>query len=340
MGTPVPLPIPVSGPLDTTNPQSSVPEGTLIQATDVAHRWMGPREGHSTWNSVGAVSGAITNLPRAIYELDGTDDYWLHPYLAEQMEVGLQWTLDAVIEPKAVGSTSGTIFSMGDSTHTDIHLRLLGTGSGGDERKVRVTVHASTSGGASGSAISVTGTEQLALASAGTPLGDFSKLHHIRVTRNGTALSLKVNGTEATGTGVNPAVGHTYVGDGFYVGTHSTAANNYLGGWVHKVVLRAGVFTDIRDGWFECVHPKHPSVLFCTPGHVPWHWAGGSTGLVAELSRFRNAGVTGGTPSTDNVSLPGPWAFPMQGISKMTTREGVIYNVVVCAGTLFYQRAT
>lgn len=337
MSEPTPISVPCNGRLNTADPESALPLGTLVQATDTAHRWIGPRNGRTR----GAYAGDKAAIARSVYELDAVDDYFLFYYNSQQMVLGLEWTLDLVVEPTGVGSTSGTIFAMGNAaTHTDIHVRFLGSGSGpSDERKIRATVQSSSSSAASGSAVTVTDSTQRTLASAGTPATDPLLIYQIRLVRNGADLSLKVNGTETTGTGLSTTVGHNFVGDGFYLGTHMTNANTYLGGWIYKGMLRSGVFNDLSDAWIDTPHTRSPCVLWATTGGQPQVWAGGSSGFVQELSRFKHYGSAVANPGTDTLSS-WPFQATINGIGNYTDKHGQQFNLVCANGRLWWERAT
>lgn len=336
MGQLVPVPIPVTGDLNTSDPESNRPAGTLVQATDTHHRYLGPRPGRSRATSAQGVS----IVGRTVIEFDGVDDYVLYRYLVEQMVLPLEWTLDVLFEPTAVGSGSGTLVSLSAAAHTDIWLRLDGSAAGGSlPRTVVATVQGSTTSGASGSAVTVRNTTQRTLSSIGTHAVDPALIYHARLVRNGAALSLKVNGTETTGTGLSTTVGHAYAGDGLSVGGYSASlATNYYGGWIYKVLLRSGQWTNLRDGWVDMIHSKSNPVLLSSNGGLYQQWVGsGSFGQ--ETSRFRNFGSVVGGPATDNLTAS-PFLYPIQMIKTYTDRSGRVWNMVVVNGRTFYQRAT
>ena len=282
----------------------------------------------------------VAIVGRTVIEFDATNDYVLYRYLAEQMTLPLEWTLDVLFEPTAVGTTSGTICALNGAAHTDIWLYLDGSASGGtNPRNVVCTVQASNTGGSSGAAVTVRDTTQRTLSSAGTPVVDPVKIYHVRVVRNGAALSLKVNGTETTGTGLSTTVGHAYAGDGISVGgLSSSLANNYYGGWIYKVLLRSGQWTNLKDGWIDMVHTKANPVLLNSTGGLYQQWVG-SGSMGQETSRFRNFGSVVGSPTTDNLTAS-PFLYPVQAINTYTDKNGRVWNLVMVNGRMFYQRAT
>ncbi len=331
-----PVSLPVTGPLNTADPESNRSAGTLVQATDTHHRYLGPRPGRSR----AASAQGVAVVGRSVIEFDGVDDAVLFRYLAEQMTLGLEWTLDVLFEPTAVGSTSGTICALSAAAHTDIWLYLDGSGAAGSNpRNVVCTVRASDTSGASGAAVTVRDTTQRTLVAAGTPAADYTKIVHARVVRNAAALSLKVNGTETTGTGLSSTVGHAYAGDGVSMGYYSaSAANNYFGGWIYKVLLRSGQWTNLRDAWMDHIHAKASHVLLAATGGLYQDWVSGGN-IGAENSRFRNFGSVTGSPGTDSLTSM-PFLFPVQGIGNYTDRAGRVWNVVPTNGRVFTQRAT
>lgn len=335
MPAPTPFGIPVDGPLDTANPESNRQTGTLVSAIDCAHTAIGPRPGRSR----SATAQGLTGVGRLVYEFDGVDDYVLFPYNPGQMVLGLEWTLDLLFEPKAVGADSGTLFLMGNGTHQDIWIYLDGSGGAGtDQRTVVAKARASTSGGGSGNQGMIRDTTQRTLASAGTPAVDPTLMIHVRFIRSSGETFLYVNGVLTTSGGsVSGTVGHAYVGNGIYLGSKYADAGDFYGGWVYKAMLRNGVFTNLADGWVDTPHTKVPNVLFYATGGPASLWVG-ATSPAQELSRYRNYGIVTGSPPSDTITKS-PFMFPVQGMATYTDRMGRVWNAVVTNGRLFYERA-
>ena len=341
MGQTVPLPLSVRGALDTADPESASAPGTLRDATDLAHRWWGPRPGRST----AATIIGLGQPTRNVYTFNGADTYITYPYIAEQYVMGLSWTIDILFEFTALASGVNTILSRGDGTNNDIQIGILGSASAaGDQRKVRVVVSASTSSAIS-TTTTLTGTTQLGLSANATPAADTTYLQHIRVVRNVGSLYLYVNGTlEASDTStLSTTVGNAGPGssDGWVLGRNSpSAANTYLSGWIYKMLCRPGSYQTLTDGWLDVCHSTADPVVIHAPGgvHTFFLTQNEATDAGEEMSRFRNFGTMAGTGSI--VTLTGwPTASPIQGFGYYTDRYGRVINIAEVSGRIFQHRA-
>lgn len=342
MGDPVRLPLPVRGELNTTDPTSAMPAGSLIEATDLSHRALGPRPGRSR----SATAQGLTGIGRSVYEFDGVDDFLLFNYTAEQMVLGVEWTLDILFEPSAVGVDSGTLFVLGTSAHRDIWVYLDGSGAAGaNPRTVRAQVSPSTVGVSSGTTASVQNTTQRTLASIGNPATDPTLIYHARLVRSmvnnnaaDTVVTLYVNGASSQAN-LSTSMGHAYgTSGGIYLGSKYNDAGDFYGGWIYKTLLRNGVFTDLQDGWQGITPTLCKNVLFCASGGPASQWVG-STSCADELSRFRNYGAEFGTPLTDSLTA-WPGVFPVNAIEHYTDQTGRNFNLVEAGGRLFWERVT
>lgn len=341
MPEPVAFPIPVRGALDTKDPESALPTGTLIDATDLAHRHIGPRPGRSV---AGTVNG-LSQPARTMLTFGGVDTYILYPYLAEQHVMGLGWSIDLVFEFTGLSSSPMAIYCHGSTANNDILITLLGSGSAaGDQRKVRAIVSASTASAIS-TTTTLTGTTQLTQSGGASPAVTPTVIHHVRLVRNAGSLYLYVNGAlEASDTStISSTVGNAGPGSdaGTALGRNSaSAANTYFTGWIYKALVRNGIHQDLSDGFLDTCHASDPVVLLYANGGINlFFMTTEAINAGQEMSRFRNYGTVNGTEAYDSAANGFP-SRPIQSIMHYTDRYGRLINLVECNGRIFYDRAT
>ncbi len=96
MGQRILVPLNVLAPLDTSNPLSSLPPGTLVTAEDLASRWWGPRLGGASLSQPhDYATAAKLPGPGDLLAFDGTDSYVSGVFASpEQRDLNDSWTLD------------------------------------------------------------------------------------------------------------------------------------------------------------------------------------------------------------------------------------------------------
>ena len=179
MATRLPLDLTVRGPLNTSDPKSDRPPGTLLEAQDLAHRWWGPRRGRKTvaW-PIGSESRQVTPGRAAINFTSG--DFVTGQIVDYAQDIKDSFTLDIVLRLRQAPAGSEEIFQWRTASAADLIVRLHSSATYG---RVQVFFNG-ISGGAhlTGSAILANG------------ISDDTKIAHIRVVRDGTSAYLYVNG--------------------------------------------------------------------------------------------------------------------------------------------------
>ena len=334
----VPVVFPVNGPLNTTDPMTNRPPGTLVEATDAALRWLGPRRGmtQKTW-VYQANSG--TNYPDPEVPIfDGNNGHGTCTMRAKrQFNLPTQWTLDTVIRPSGVSHSSDVnllIFQWDLNGIEAIGLYIKGGGAPSNaQRKLYAVVTPTSSAGVGGSAVTLTGTTQISVGTA------IENTHHVRLVRDGASLVLTCDGvTEASSSSLSASQRHE-AGTAVSVACHaylagtSTGGNHLYAGRIYRTLLRTGAATDTTKGLRDFSFPSSQAVRFAQYGYD-------SVGSDLEFSPFRNAISWSGMTSS-NVSEAAPWFQPgVQGGVYHTDVRGQSWNVVVAGGSIFWRRAT
>lgn len=323
--------LPVSGRLDTANPSTSRPPGSLVEAIETAHLWWGPRPGFTqqTWPTRSATG----------YVLDGTNDYFdLYMRSQQQFNLPTKWTLDVVFRPTEVTHSSDTyvpIFQWYLSGVATIGIYLVAGGSlSGDQRKVRALVTPTSSPGVAGTSLDITGGTQVSVGTA------VENVHHVRLTRDGDTLALRVdNVADATSTGLVAAqrheaavaastVCHAYLG---FASGLALGANHLFKGRIHTAVLRAGVVgTDATKG----LRP----FAFSRAAGIRLAYFGNMNGGNNDQSLFGNDFTT--KPATTEAESNGRpyWLEPIQGGAHFVDAFGKPWNAVMTGGALLFRR--
>lgn len=325
------LQVPVFGPLDTANPVSSRLTGTLIEARDVAHRWIGPRAGPKAFATPRTLADTTTRpgVLRNPLILDGDTGRITGPLqTAEQRDLGSKWTFDVSFLPATAQSATAATVSVAEWNHTAAAttVRLLLVLSGGGATGTLRAIFNTPAG-----AVSVTGTTVLTFADG--------LQHHVRVTREGTTGTIYLDGAQEV---VNSSLGSSSplaAGDdgGYWVigATTPLSASELYAGRVYRMTMRSGVFSDAANDILELADPRAPNVRLhtaATTGHL-------ST-FVADFSRFGAHGVpAGGVSQAGAATILGlPMRAPVQGMSHFTDLEGRSWNAVMVGGVLYWQR--
>lgn len=329
----VPIRLPVRGQLDTANPVTDRPPGTLVRARDLHARYWGPRAGPKAFTRVWEGPGTAS-LYDAITVTGATTDAIGRSYEDQFRNLGLQFTLDLWLQYPSAAYSAGSDrvgvceFVIGTSGGS-LAVNLFGE-SHSDHERIEV-ITATTDGGVTpDAAVTVTATTRLSIGSGQTDKA------HVRFVRNGASGTLLLNGVSVGSTsalhathGIGAAAGNA---GAMYL--HSSGSGNTT---FRGRILAAA----LRDGAFSSA-PVEAS-LPCAPRarNVHFYYLGRSYAL-GGADHYFDAGPFGAhariigsnytlAASNDNA-FPAP--SPIQGMRSFTTRTGRSATAVVSGGVL------
>lgn len=208
------------------------------------------------------------------FDLNGTTQIVTVPLNIVMHTLRKEWTVDILFQPDQVSSAATLLGWVSASTWP---IRIQTTSAGKVEAKV--TDSASTVTTMTGTTTLVVGTN-----------------YHVRVVRNGTALTVYLNGvSEATGTIAD--LDCLAPGGNLTFGAANGAA--FFDGKVDYCTAYSSAITNMTDIYIRCILPRAP--------HVLWHYVmeeiETTTHRVDDESRFENHGsVTNGTSTATSIA--------------------------------------
>lgn len=339
MGVLQPVRIDPTGKLDATNPASGLPAGTLIEAVDTASRWLGPRRGSLAYTHARTYPTSARRPWAASMAFDGNNDYTSDVMDVDtQRDMGTRWTLDVGFDPYdfSLGAyTEAQICGFRiDNTIWAVRVYLLGPGSGGNTRKIKVSVTPTSSRGVAGTTVSITGATQITLEPAvGKIFGHYR--HDVRVVRDGANLYLYVDGVlDASATTLSATQPHQGTagqsGKWFICNDTPLGSNDLFRGEVYWFTIRDGVYqTNIKRNRTDLSHPWAKDVrlhVVCSSSH------GSAQGN--DHSRFGRHDL----PAPTGNTILYPFLGRVQGLGHFTDREGRGWNVALVGGVLYWLR--
>lgn len=307
MPTNIPTNLNVRGPLDTSNPKAGAAPGTLLEATDVAHRWWGPRQGHKmlTWPLEQNYGSPGQGFNLATF---ASGIYLTGQIMSSDHDFKDDFTLDFTILPTATPSNGQVVAEWRIGTAADLELRW----------------HASTSGLLQ---VFLNSTEFLTSTTACAHTGtDELDIIQYRVVRAGTNAYLYVNGQlEDTATGLASSKI-----------VFPTSANQRggwrIGGTGGGLDLKILTFVFRRNPYNQApqlashYNPRAPDVVLALDGSVTGSY-------MRDLSAWGSHGLFTGSPASA-IYVDTPHIRPAQGFSAFDGRRGFRYDAVMCGGQL------
>ena len=349
MGILVPVVLPVTAPLDTAWPATNRPQGTLVSAIDVGHRWWGPRRGAKAFTWIGRLS-PDTYQPgpagASWYSFDGTNTYIKGETTKEQGDLGTQWTLDLVFHPtenRAVNAAVAVLRWKIDNAIDAIDVGFYGS-THAKAGKVYATVVATSSPGVPQGPATLESTTALTFNSSAIASGKSVRVF-LRLVRDGGTLTLYILGPfQQTVTATYPELAKPYGSVGtfgqhgaWFLGTDAGLGGNAtFKGHVLRAVLRSGIYAS-RPRIVEHTYPRGPDVLYA---FTPWRviTATGKQDYVTDQSSFGTHGFVNAPGSAAPSEVGFPWAKKVQAVGSFTDRSGVATSVVMVGGVLYFQR--
>lgn len=235
--------LPVRGPLDTADPISDRPPGTLVEAIDLSPRYWGPRVGSLAFTRIWEGPGTAS-----LYDyitLKGTNNArgLGRSYEPQFRDLGTTFTLDLWFRIEewtyAASAVEVGIYEFSCSGIGDISVGVYGGTQGGNELKLKVGITTSASRSSPASTVTITGTTAL---STGTTELD---KHHVRVVREGATATVFLNGAQDGQTtslsATNPINSGFNSPGNVILGISSTSDLSFYGR-IFGAVLRDGAF--------------------------------------------------------------------------------------------------
>lgn len=329
------IPLDTRARLDSANPPTDRPPGTLVTALDVGSRWWGPRLGGKSFSNPHNMPSGDEPRGQSVTTFDGAGAYVTGAFQSpEQRDLGTRWTLDIVFSADSVNHATfdeAIIFKWTTKTSATaidaITVGIRGTSAGGSERTIRATITPTSSPDVAGTTKTLDSTTQLTV---GT---DEQDRHHIRLVRDARTARLYVNGaSEATAGGMSKSNGHVGSADVGQWELSSGAAPNFKG-IVYYATLRDGVYGNPERGYPMPVFPRADAFRVAIDGMAQ------GTATVPDHSLYRAHGTplnVGATSAPDQH----PYPTPVQGMASFTDIKGRAWNVVVCGGMVYYRKVS
>lgn len=323
----------VSGKLDTANPSTNRAPGTLLEATDVAPLWWGPRNGFTqqTW---------LQTTGFFVWLFDGTSDLIDYKMRSQQQfNLATKWTLDVVFRANTIGHSADAtvpIFQWDLNGIEAIGLYILAGGSAaGDQRKIRAIVTPTSSPAVAGTPATLTGTTQVIV---GTSM---QSTHHARLVRDGANLTLTVdNMAEASSSSfsavqrheaavIASTVCHAYVGTARGL---ATGGNHLFSGRICSAILRAYAASDATKGMRDPSFVRTQATRFALCGY--------RTGRAGNQEQSLFGGDFATNPASfSGESLASPWFLTrVQGGTYFRDIYGHTWDSVMKGGLVYSRR--
>lgn len=328
----VPISLSVAGRLDTANPRTNRPDSTLVEATDLAHRFWGPRRRltQRTW-AYKIPSASYPNPQTWIF--DGNNSQVTGAMRTrEQFNLPTAWTVDLIIRPSGVSHSADVNlpilrWDFGASLYA-FEVGIKGGGaSAGSQRAIYATVTPTSSAGVAGTTRTLTGTTQQ---SVGTAL---KNTHHIHLVRDGATATLSVDGVqEAQATNVSATQRHEsstgVTGSVSALLAAGTGGGNHLyAGRILAAVVRVGAFTDPLTSFRDLAAMRHSCTRFAVYG------------VSTRDHSLYDTPLTASSTTQENVTEPSPWFSPaIQAGAYYVDIFGTAWNAVLIHGTLTWRR--
>ncbi len=340
------VPISTVGPLDTTNPPTDRPAGTLIEAINLGSRWWGPRIPNraDTWLGQRITTGSRQSQ---FLSFNGSTQYVYGVSLNDaKRDLGLRWTVDVWAGLADVDSALSTVaasnklgvfdWSCGMSGSPAAILIYVGgpNGPGADLKKVVCVVKTSSSPGVVGNTYTIKSSSTLSVNTSGSWVSDFDKIAHIRLVRDKANLYLYINGvleTTQTISATEPHQGTVGSPAGYGVGYASTGAAQSFIGIIPMVMLRT-------DAYLGPVVATQLVPQIANADDVRLCLALIDTGLarnaVLDSSDSQMHGTFEPTRATVSATWQVPGGAPIQGIGHYINRNGKHVTAAMIGGTL------
>ena len=330
------------GQLDTANPPTDRPPGTLVEATDVHLQHLGPRGGAMALSWPHGATAYPTAAPRLItfdssYDLTitGALDY------KEQASLGTQWTFDMLLRVTSEAANHYDLFTWVCGTSPSlvrgILLTMQGTDDGAAARKLVVTTATAPTAGGTVTTYTLTSATALVVGAAD------ENIYHVRVVRDGAGLYLYLNGvldnSIATLTAENPS--QNAGSDNTAYWSMCSGGNNFPG-QIYYVTMRTGAYRTVP---MSAVMPRHTLFRNCKLAIIPSLMSSSATlqanQYIPDYSRFEAHGmvVDGFASVATTASSSGLIGTPVQGIGHYTGVDGIASNSVMVGGRLYTRQS-
>lgn len=328
------------GLLDTAMPITDRDPGTLVTAQDVSSQHLGPRPGMVSFARCG--EGPGNGFLYGYVTFDGSDGG--ARFLSSddaQCNVGTKWTIDIwfrLTDHTYSGASGEDLIPLVHhaSSNGHIYVSLVGPSDATHVGKVHVSILNTASVGVS-SASTYTQRGSVAVPEGTTQ----DKNTHVRVVRNGSSLTIFVNGVVNTvgassGTLVATEGIYELSGGGAQVGFGFDADTGMADGFKGRFYGAC-----LRDGAFDA-YPIETSFPENFRGrNVHWFLIGrritdGSIPHLMDLSRFGTHAIICGTGFTVTAANDNdfPVPAPVQGIGSWTSRRARRTVAVMIGGRL------
>lgn len=334
MGSPQFPVLPVDARLDTSKPSSDIQQGELVDASDCAHLWWGPRRAsaHAGIPSSGGLQ-ALTMTGAENYVFNTS---WISASRGSQQSVidpTAPFTVDLVLlrTAGALLADPVPIFRLGmrttPSANSLFQITYRGDAAGVDLGKIRVIM---------GNSSPVTIDHTAAMTTHALNPGLYRD--HIRLVSEGTSLTtVYLNGTAVVSTSTWAA--SESGGGPMYLGT-AAAATSFIGR-VYSITIRDGADHNLVDAGRACFFPKAENVRFAYIGSTAADLAANPC-RIRDVSRWRAIGtpVIAATASGTALVPKDLPALPVNGMGVFTSKQGQTFNAVSRGGEVYFVRVS
>lgn len=334
-------------PLDTANPPTDRDPGVLLEATDLHHRYWGPRKGGKqiAWPHNNATPPTPAPLLMPFDYASVTPSSIVGHTDAAQRDLGTKWTCDIVFRLANLDSTAGAdVLSL---------FRWICWVSGANAYGLQIGVYntAHASAGKVYAKLTTTATPGTATAeftltgatTVTTGAGD-TYVHHIRVVRDGVGLYVYLDGTldvsSTSLTSYYPTQGPTSSLEGYWsIGRDATDIGTPFTGDLYYICLRDGAF---RTGPISPTCPVYATSPVVRLLLIPSVFTQTSTdrgySMIPDYSIYEAHGEIKGLRPTPAASTSFAYPKPIQGIGSWYDMKGVSGSAVMSGGVLYWRR--
>lgn len=326
MATRIPIILDTQEELNTADPQTNRPSGTLVAAPDVHHHYWGPRVGTKAYTHALESSGSAMGYD---YITMTGGSATASSYNPQWRDWGTKWTLDLFFKLREyayAGTTPIGIFEYQINSVSCLRIRILTTVA--DQGKIEVLV---TPTGVVGGTITTTAIDPLA--------GSVPHVH-LTVVRDGESITVYDQGV-SIGTG-STSTTRGFTGTGTQTGDltlafNPTGTNIYFDGNIYAAVWRVGVFNTLP---FENYPPSD-----CRDMSIRSYLLGADLSYGAnahsywDLGPYQHHALLSGTSGVQFTTTAGPdnrnYFAPVQGFGTATTRDGKVMTTVIVGGYVY-----
>lgn len=297
------VPVDVSLGLNLVDPHAALDPGELIRAKNLRAGVWGPRHGNSYVDRA--------NRGRVSLSLNGSTGFATIPYISEQLDLGVSFSMDFLIDITTLPSVNPAwLWGNDDATDRSVDLYLNTDGT--------ISAYVEDS---NGTTTTLTSTTTFAA----------DDVVAIRIYRVGSTCRLYCDTVlEDSSTDLNASYVTAVVADDRLVGKPpGYATGEYFNGVIGFILIRSFGDTDFSYAYAEFPGPRGGEVLGCWTEVLT---VVASDDTLHDASRFGNHAILSNAVQGSRVP---ELIEPVQAIRSVVMRDGRAYNVVLAGGRLY-----